>query len=70
MSSPGDHPIEPAQKPPEDRNQAHHVVTWSSGGRGGGSVPPDFGWNTNPKQWQEEHGAAMPVAPRMGQPSR
>ncbi len=22
--------------------------------QGGGKVPADFGWNTNPKQWQEE----------------
>lgn len=22
--------------------------------QGGGKVPEDFGWNTNPKQWQEE----------------
>lgn len=23
-------------------------------GQGGGKVPADFGWKTNPKQWQEE----------------
>ncbi len=22
--------------------------------QGGGKVPADYGWNTNPKQWQEE----------------
>jgi hypothetical protein len=22
--------------------------------QGGGKIPADFGWNTNPKQWQEE----------------
>jgi hypothetical protein len=22
--------------------------------QGGGKVPEDFGWHTNPKQWQEE----------------
>ena len=22
--------------------------------QGGGKVPEDYGWNTNPKQWQEE----------------
>jgi hypothetical protein len=22
--------------------------------QGGGKVPADFGWHTNPKQWQEE----------------
>ena len=23
--------------------------------QGGGKVPADFGWATNPKEWQEEH---------------
>ena len=23
--------------------------------QGGGKVPADFGWTTNPKEWQEEH---------------
>jgi hypothetical protein len=35
---------------------------WSAGfpdmigykNQGGGKVPADYGWNTNPKQWQEE----------------
>ncbi|MBU8898865.1 hypothetical protein DRW03_10615 [Corallococcus sp. H22C18031201] len=28
------------------------MIGYSS--QGGGKVPADFGWNTNPKQWQEE----------------
>ncbi|MGV3625425.1 MAG: hypothetical protein ACO1OB_31735 [Archangium sp.] len=35
----------------------HHKREWTSGSRGGGSIPKDFGWNTNPKQQQEENGA-------------
>ncbi len=31
---------------------------WSPGTRGGGHVPADFGWSTNPKQRQEELGTA------------
>lgn len=27
--------------------------------QGGGKVPADFGWHTNPKQWQEELTPAM-----------
>jgi hypothetical protein len=45
-----------ATKRPKD----HHLDEWSSGQRGGGKVPTDFGWKTNPKQWQEEHGVAQP----------
>lgn len=36
----------------------HHLQEWSSGTRGGGKVPEDFGWNTNPKQYQEEYGSS------------
>src|SRR5262245_48222720 len=35
----------------------HHLSEWTSGKRGGGKVPADFGWRTNPKQNQEERGA-------------
>ncbi|MBJ6761609.1 hypothetical protein JGU66_12610 [Myxococcaceae bacterium JPH2] len=28
------------------------MIGYSS--QGGGKVPADFGWHTNPKQWQEE----------------
>ncbi len=41
----------------------HQEHEWTSGGRGGGSVPADFEWGTNPKQWQEEHGANPPGTP-------
>ncbi|MGQ0508345.1 MAG: hypothetical protein ACT4TC_23855 [Myxococcaceae bacterium] len=44
----------------DTRDQRHQTKEWSSGTRGGGKLPPDFGWKTNPKQWQEEHGAAIP----------
>jgi hypothetical protein len=36
---------------------------WSSGARGGGRVPNDFGWRTNPKQQQEENGSADAMRP-------
>ena len=42
----------------ERRVQDHHTQEWSSGARGGGKVPADFGWNTNPKQYQEEYGSS------------
>ena len=32
--------------------QFPEMIGYSS--QGGGKVPADFGWNTNPKQWQEE----------------
>ncbi|MEW6434023.1 MAG: hypothetical protein AB1730_21180 [Myxococcota bacterium] len=35
----------------------HHLHEWTSGTRGGGKVPKDFTWGTNPKQTQEEFGA-------------
>jgi hypothetical protein len=45
----------------------HHTGEWTSGSRGGGFVPPDFEWGTNPKQHQEENGSAAfvdaPAAP-------
>lgn len=38
----------------------HHHVEWGTGAaqRGGGKVPADFVWGTNPKVNQEERGAA------------
>jgi hypothetical protein len=33
-------------------NQFPDMIGYKS--QGGGKVPADFGWNTNPKQWQEE----------------
>ncbi len=44
-------------RPRADTDIEHHRKEWSSGSRGGGSVPKDFGWPTNPKQQQEENGA-------------
>jgi hypothetical protein len=40
-----------------ERDLVHQEQEWASGTRGGGSVPLDFGWPTNPKQQQEEHGS-------------
>jgi hypothetical protein len=54
-------PVPTTQQPSQDdRLRNHHVLVWNNGKRGGGSVPADFGWNTNPKQWQEENGSAAP----------
>jgi hypothetical protein len=39
------------------RDIHYQEAEWASGERGGGSVPRDFGWRTNPKQEQEENGA-------------
>lgn len=41
----------------------HHAQEWTSGRQGGGRVPADFTWGTNPKQHQEERGAAELDAP-------
>ena len=41
----------------------HQTREWTSGTRGGGYVPPDFEWGTNPKQHQEENGTTEPVKP-------
>ena len=35
----------------------HHTREWTSGTRGGGKVPADYEWTTNPKVEQEETGA-------------
>jgi len=44
---------------------AHHDTEWGTGGkqRGGGKVPVDFTWGSNPKQHQEERGASDADAP-------
>lgn len=36
----------------------YHLKEWSSGKRGGGKVPADLTWGSNPKQYQEENGSA------------
>ncbi len=50
-------------KPRPEADLVHHQKEWSSGTRGGGSVPRDFGWRTNPKQAQEEYGSGTAVRP-------
>jgi hypothetical protein len=50
-----------ARQPAEPkRTKDHHLEEWTSGKRGGGKVPEDFAWRTNPKQWQEELGTPQP----------
>lgn len=34
----------------------HHNHEWTSGQAGGGKVPADYEWRSNPKQNQEEDG--------------
>ena len=41
----------------------HHTREWTSGAMGGGKVPADFEWRTNPKVAQEELGANVPATP-------
>lgn len=36
----------------------YHLKDWSAGKRGGGRVPADYEWNSNPKQYQEENGSS------------
>lgn len=46
-----------------DPDLEHHRREWWSGERGGGKVPADLDWRTNPKQYQEENGAGTVTAP-------
>jgi hypothetical protein len=41
----------------------HHRKEWTSGTRGGGKIPKDFSWPTNPKQQQEEYGSGEAEKP-------
>jgi hypothetical protein len=43
----------------------HHEAEWGTGGekRGGGKVPADLSWRSNPKQHQEERGSAEAKSP-------
>lgn len=43
----------------------HQESEWSTGQsrRGGGKVPTDFSWGTNPKQYQEERGSGEAETP-------
>jgi hypothetical protein len=45
-------------KPPQGGSDIeHHTREWTSGTAGGGKVPADYEWGTNPKVEQEETGA-------------
>ncbi|MBS1150533.1 MAG: hypothetical protein H6Q89_2231 [Myxococcaceae bacterium] len=35
----------------------HHTREWTSGTAGGGKVPADYEWTSNPKTYAEEYGA-------------
>lgn len=63
MSS-SNHPADPNKLPVKYQpdgakvpDVVHHTREWTSGTRGGGSVPKEFEWPSNPKQHQEEHGS-------------
>ncbi len=43
----------------------HHTKEWTSGTRGGGKLPADFEWGTNPKTHQEEAGASQLQPPAL-----
>lgn len=50
--------ITPAYKPPSGpADVEHQTKEWTSGTRGGGKVPADFEWKSNPKVQQEENGS-------------
>jgi hypothetical protein len=53
-------PVPYKPDPTKQADIAYHDSEWTSGGRGGGKVPADFEWGTNPKQYQEELGANVP----------
>lgn len=38
----------------------HHQREWTSGTQGGGKVPSDFEWTSNPKAYAEEFGINVP----------
>ena len=62
MSGSSNHITDPKKLPKPFKADANHDLEhqnqeWVSGTRGGGSVPADIKW-TNPKQHQEERGAA------------
>lgn len=61
-------PAEAPKLPVEWKEQLHrdlhyHQKEWSSGTRGGGMIPKDFDWLTNPKQRQEENGSGEALRP-------
>ena len=45
-------------RPPQGGSDIeHHTREWTSGSMGGGKVPSDYEWPSNPKVAQEEEGA-------------
>jgi hypothetical protein len=63
MSSGSDSSKLPVPYRPDTSKQediGYHSQEWSSGKQGGGKVPADYEWGTNPKQYQEELGANVP----------
>jgi hypothetical protein len=62
------HPTDPRRLPVVwrergERDLGYHQNEWTSGTSGGGSVPRDFAWPTNPKQHQEEYGSGQAKRP-------
>lgn len=48
-------------RPPQGGSDIeHHTREWTSGTAGGGKVPSDFEWTSNPKTYAEEAGANVP----------
>ena len=47
----------------------HHTREWTSGAAGGGRVPADFEWGSNPKVDQEELGATLRALRDQGGPA-
>lgn len=47
----------PVKYPGPSTDLKYFTREWWSGRRGGGRVPADFSWPTNPKQKQEENGS-------------
>ena len=47
----------------------HHTREWTSGAMGGGKVPVDYEWSSNPKVDQEEQGANV-VLPLVKPPAK
>ncbi len=55
-------PVDPKKAPlpykaPSESPEKHHATEWTSGSRGGGKVPADLRWPSNPKKNQEEDGS-------------
>lgn len=53
----------PVKSPGRSDDIIHQSHEWSSGTRGGGKVPKDFAWKSNPKQQQEENGSGEAEQP-------